>query len=299
MPKPICNNYASPAGWNMYHGKEVPGFPAHPHRGFETVTVVLQGTVDHTDGLGSSGRYADGDVQWMTAGKGLQHAEMFPLVKKEDKNTLELFQIWLSLYGENRMSEPDYKMLWNEDIPNVERVDENGKRTKIKVVAGQVDGKKAPSPTLHSWAYDPKNNLSIHLIEMEPGASYTIAGVSQTLNRSIYFYEGEQVKLDDTTLDNREYAFVSGEKDTVITNIGKNTGKILLLEAEPMPEAIIAYGPFVMSSEEGIRQAYNDYRETEFGGWPFPDAEAYHSPDQVRYAKYGDGRVEYPAENVK
>lgn len=287
-------DFGSKADWHMYYGKDVPGFPAHPHRGFETVTVVLQGTLDHTDGLGSSGRYANGDVQWMTAGKGLQHAEMFPLINTEAENTLELFQIWLSLDKAHRMAEPFYKMLWREDIPKVEFTNEQGRRTQITVIAGQVNGHTAPSPTPDSWAKDPQHHLSIEIIEMAPGADYTIPAVSTTMNRSLYFYQGDQIQVADTTLNHKEYAFADGGQDIKITNRGQTTANVLLLEAEPILEPIVANGPFVMSSEEEIQQAYADYRKTAFGGWPFPAPEIYHSPTQGRFAKHAEGNTEYP-----
>lgn len=287
-------DFGSNSDWHMYYGTDVPGFPAHPHRGFETITIVLQGTVDHTDGLGSMGRYSDGDVQWMTAGRGLQHAEMFPLLNTDKENPLKLFQIWLSLDREHRMVEPDYRMLWREDIPKVEVYDERGKRTVITVIAGEVAGRKAPPPTQHSWANNADNHLSIHLITMESGASYTIGGVSPTLRRSIYLYEGDEIAIEHTTLKNKEYAFTDGMTDTTITNSGRQAAEILLLESEPIDEPIIARGAYVMTTEEEIMQARIDFRETRFGGWPFFDGEVYHRADQKRFAKYGDLSFEYP-----
>ena len=103
--------------WSMYHGEATPGFPKHPHRGFETVTICRQGRVDHTDSLGCKGRFGDGDVQWMTAGEGISHCEMFPLLDSVNVNTFELFQIWLNLPRKNKMEKPHFTMLWNEKIP--------------------------------------------------------------------------------------------------------------------------------------------------------------------------------------
>src|SRR5688500_1055829 len=98
--------------WRMYHGRRVPGFPAHPHRGFETVTIVRRGLVDHSVSLGATARYGHGDVQWLTAGRGIQHSEMFPLLRQDAPNHLELFQIWLNLPRADKMVEPHFTMFW-------------------------------------------------------------------------------------------------------------------------------------------------------------------------------------------
>src|SRR5688500_418866 len=129
-------------GFRMYHGKTVPGFPGHPHRGFETITVVREGLVDHADSMGAAGRYGNGDVQWMTAGKGVQHSEMFPLISTEKENPMELFQIWLNLPKKNKMVEPHFKMLWRDSIPRYVHKDENKKTTTVEVIAGKIGNTK-------------------------------------------------------------------------------------------------------------------------------------------------------------
>lgn len=290
--------YDMDADWRMYYGETVPGFPAHPHRGFETVTIVTKGVVDHTDGLGSKGRYGNGDVQWMTAGKGLQHCEMFPLIHQDKPNTMELFQIWLSLDNAHRMVDPDYKMLWKEDIPVIVKGDE-GKQVKITLIAGTLDGVNAVKPTKDSWAYDPKHNLSIQLIELEVGACYELPIGSKSLNRSIYQYEGGELLVAEELLGKNEYMFISAEEQVMIKNHGEEIGKILLLESEPIQEPIVAYGPFVMSTNEEIQKAYEDYNRTEFGGWPFEKGEVVHERNQGRFAAYPDGRIEQPNKNTR
>ena len=102
----IGQDFSGRDGWSMYHGADVPGFPQHPHRGFETVTYVREGLIDHADTLGATARFGRGDTQWMTAGAGIQHCEMFPLVHTDRPNPLELFQIWLNLPAADKMVDP-------------------------------------------------------------------------------------------------------------------------------------------------------------------------------------------------
>lgn len=126
------------APYRMYHGDRVPGFPSHPHRGFETVTVTLSGITDHTDSLGNAGRYGFGDLQWMTAGKGIQHGENFPLINRTSDNPFKLFQIWLNLPKASKMVEPCFVMHWAENITKIHSTT-TGAGTPIAADGGGAD----------------------------------------------------------------------------------------------------------------------------------------------------------------
>ena len=277
-------------GWRMYHGEKIPGFPMHPHRGFETVTVVLNGMVDHSDSYGAGGRYGNGDVQWMTAGAGLQHAEMFPLLNKDKPNSLELFQIWLNLPRVKKFARPYYNMLWAEDIPVFSEKDKDGKSTRITVVAGKIGNVIAPPPAPDSWAANPENEIGIWLINMEAGGKWTIPVASPEINRSLYFYKGSGIKL--CGMDIMPYHSVDLLTDQPVTIENGNTNaSLLLLQGSPINEPVIQHGPFVMNTALEIQQAFQDYRKTQFGGWPWQRYDNVHG-SKGRFAKYDDGRVE-------
>lgn len=163
----IGSDFSRKDGWSMYHGDTVPGFPGHPHRGFETVTLVRKGLIDHADSLGAAARFGGGDVQWVTAGKGIQHSEMFPLLNATEPNPLELFQIWLNLPARNKMVEPHFTMLWNERIPRLQHRDADGRLTTVTVVAGALPGADAPlSPPPESWASQPEADVAIWTLHL-------------------------------------------------------------------------------------------------------------------------------------
>src|SRR5689334_15515851 len=126
----LGQDFAGADGWRMYHGTEVPGFPAHPHRGFETVTIVRRGLIDHSDSLGAAARFGGGDVQWLTAGRGVVHSEMFPLLSRDGPNPLELFQIWLNLPRADKLVESHFSMMWASSIPVHATRDAAGRATE-------------------------------------------------------------------------------------------------------------------------------------------------------------------------
>lgn len=278
-------------GFRMYHGKKVPGFPGHPHRGFETVTVVREGLVDHADSLGAAGRYGNGDVQWMTAGGGVQHSEMFPLLSKDKDNPLELFQIWLNLPKKNKMVKPYFRMLWSDTIPRYTHKDEAGKETEVEVIAGGLHGKNAPAPPPDSWASDPENDVAIWNIKMDAGATWVLPKAKAGINRTIYFYQGDSLIVQDENISSYNGVGLIPDRDINITN-GATESKILVLQGKPINEPVMQYGPFVMNTKEEINQAFEDYHRTQFGGWPWPRPDQVHDRNLGRFALHADGTKE-------
>ncbi len=287
----IGQDFTVKDGWRMYHGETVPGFPAHPHRGFETVTIVKQGLVDHADSHGQAGRYGNGDVQWMTAGEGLQHSEMFPLLNQGGENPAELFQVWLNLPKSKKFVKPHFKMLWSEDIPVFKSNDKNGKTTEVNVIAGKIGEVNSLTPAPDSWAADPKNEVAIWTVKMEAGASWTLPTANQNVNRTLYFHKGTDIRIDNTKVPSYMAVELNPDMETQIENRASDS-YFLMLQGKPISEPVVQYGPFVMNSEAEIQQAFTDYRKTEFGGWPWSRHDQVHPRAKGRFAKYVDGTEE-------
>lgn len=289
----IGQDFNGKDGWNMYHGQTVPGFPAHPHVGFETVTIVTKGLVDHADSLGAAGRFGNGDVQWMTAGKGVQHSEMFPLLNQDDRNEFELFQIWLNLPRKSKKVDPHFGMIWSEEIPTLETTDENGKAVKVDIVAGQIGDLKASSKVApNSWAADPENEVAIWLIRLEAGATWTLPAAQHSeLKRSLYFYSGDQIRINEQPVPAMQVAEVV-PTETIQLGAGAETAYLLLLQGRPINEPVVQHGPFVLNYPAEVRETILEFQRTEFGGWPWSRPDQTHGPDRGRFAKYVDGKVE-------
>ncbi len=278
-------------GFRMYHGDVVPGFPQHPHRGFETLTLVREGLVDHSDSLGATARFGGGDAQWLTAGKGIVHSEMFPLLKKDAPNPLELFQIWVNLPKADKFAEPHFAMFWNEAIPRMVVADADGRKTEVTVVAGAFGETRPPAPPPASWAARADSHVAVWTLKLEPKARFTLPSGEPGLNRNLYFFQGTSVTIADRSFDSHLAIGVASEASFDIV-AGDDAVEILLLQGRPIGEPVVQYGPFVMNTPTEVQQAMNDYRRTRFGGWPFADDAPTHPREEGRFAKHVDGRVE-------
>jgi len=287
----LGNDFARKDGWSMYHGQTVPGFPQHPHRGFETVTIVRKGLIDHSDSLGATARFGAGDVQWLTAGKGIVHCEMFPLVDTKKPNPLELFQIWLNLPKSAKMVDPYFSMLWNDQIRVHIAKDAAGKSTEVTVVAGKLGEAAGPKPPPDSWAARADSDIAIWTIRMEPGARVTLPAAKAGTNRTLYPFVGESLSVAGKSIPRGHLAKLKADVDVELVN-GPKAADLLLLQGRPIGEPVVSYGPFVMNTREEIQQAFEDYRRTEFGGWPWRTDDPTHAREAERFAKHVDGRVE-------
>ena len=244
-------------GWSMYHGMDKPGFPQHPHRGFETVTFMRRGFLDHADSLGAAARFGRGDVQWMTAGSGIVHSEMFPLLNRDDRNDTELFQIWMNLPASDKMVPPHFTMLWDHEIPKHTFLDAAGRPTQVTVVAGSlVAGQHAPAPPPHSWASRRDTDVGIYHAVLSAQGAWTLdrAAHPDTI-RTIYVFAGGSVRIGGQEIAGGHAAVVRSEVPVTVTDTGEGA-EILVLQGRPIGEPVVQHGPFVMNTRTEIQKAF-------------------------------------------
>ena len=277
-------------GWRMYHGDVVPGFPGHPHRGFETVTIVRRGLIDHSDSLGAAARFGRGDTQWLTAGKGIVHSEMFPLLDQGAPNPVELFQIWLNLPKADKLVEPHFSMLWDHQIPRHVARDAEGRETVITVIAGRLGDTTPLAPPPSSWASRTESDLAIWTIKMAADATWTIPAAKPGTNRTLYLFAGK-LRIADRDIATRTGVVLVPDAEALIV-AGPEPVELLLLQGRPIGEPVAQHGPFVMNTPQEIRQAFADYQRTRFGGWPWDSEAPVHARSEGKFARHADGKIE-------
>lgn len=288
------NEPATQNEFSMYYGDIVPGFPEHPHTGFETITLVEQGTVDHFDSLGNGGRYAAGDVQWLSTGSGVEHCEMFPLIHEDKPNPFELFQIWFNSSAEQKKQPADYKMFWREHIPHVYETDASGLTADIRVISGKYNTTEAISRPPHSWAAAAENHVNIFLITLPAHAELKVPATTATSNRFCYFYQGDTLQIENKPIQRRYLAELKPDTE-IFLKAGNSEARILWMEGEPIGEEVAMRGPFVLNTAQELDDAFRRYRATRFGEWPWPNPAPVFTREQKRFASFGGGvRKEYP-----
>jgi hypothetical protein len=192
------------------------------------------------------------------------------------------------------MVEPHFSMLWNETIPKRQVRDAAGRSTTLALVAGRYDDARAPAPPPNSYGSQPESDLAIWTLALEPHARFTLPAANSGTRRSLYYFLGSGLRLQGEAMpDSRELEL---RADVAVTlEAGATPCELLMLQGRPIAEPVVQYGPFVMSTQEEIRQAYADYRSTQFGGWPWASTDPVHPREQGRFARRPDGTTERPA----
>lgn len=241
-----------------HHGPQVypPGngglpFGPHPHRGFETVTFIVEGSLVHRDSGGHESAISAGGIQWMTAGRGVEHSETSPRDFRERGGALEILQLWLNLPSALKMTEPRYTGLQKNDIPSFTA---NGGRATIHLIAGGWEGHRGPVDSL--------TGVQLMTVELSAGGKVTLPAPR---GRTVFLYvvRGD-VAIDGQTTQSYQLVEMNDDGDEIEVAAVSDT-LLIFGHAAPLHEPIAAYGPFVMNTEEEIAQAVRDYRAGTFG----------------------------------
>ena len=238
--------------YNFSPSANLLGVGAHPHRGFETVTIAYKGKVQHHDSTGGGGIIGEGDVQWMTAGSGILHKEYHEEEFNRSGGEFQMVQLWVNLPAKDKMTEPKYQAITNAEIGRYELPDDGG---EVEVIAGEFNGTQGTATTftpVHLYNLKLKKGASVKL---DFPAHYTTAMLM--IEGEARINETEAAPTDNLVLFKRdgEEILVEAETDSVI----------LVMSGEPIEEPIAAYGPFLMNTQEEISQAFEDFQSGKFG----------------------------------
>ncbi len=249
----LLMDYAGPAQFTPT--EHIRGVGEHPHRGFETVTIVYDGEVEHRDSAGGGGLIGPGDVQWMTAASGVVHEEMHGKDFAKRGGAFEMVQLWVNLPAKDKMGKPRYQGIRSSDIPQIKLKEDAG---TLRVIAGEFENRRGPAKTftpINLW--DVRLNGKASPLRLESKIGHTT--MVFVLSGKIQLGSGE-------TLSSAELGVLSADKSdyTIIATDGKEA-KVLILSGEPINEPVIGYGPFVMNTQAEIAKAYEDYHSGRMG----------------------------------
>ena len=228
------------------------GVGEHPHRGFETVTIVYAGEVEHRDSTGAGGKIGPGDVQWMTAASGILHEEFHSHAFTQAGGTLEMVQLWVNLPAKDKMAQPGYQTLLNQDIPSLDLADNAG---RVRVIAGEFGGRKGPAHTF--------TPLDVWDVRLNAGAKADFAAADGRTLLLVVLHGTVQVNGGQLAREGELVCFERAGSGVALE--ANNDSTLLLLSGEPIEEAVVGYGPFVMNTEAEIRQAIADFNSGKFG----------------------------------
>ena len=284
--KDLGNDYHGLFGYRLYTSKLTPGFQLHSHWGYETVTYVPQGYVDHFDSLGNQGRYGYGDMQWITAGGLYSHCEMYPLAHQDRENPQLVTQIMINLPLSEKNTPPEVHTVWKEDLQEFE---EDG--CTFTLLAGSFRGRTARIPSQRSWAADPSHHVLILRVLMGPGTTLRL-GPSDAKHRNIYITDcratvaGKEYH-EDTRLKLRPEASVE-------ITMGEKESELWVLEGDPIGERQSRWGPVVLGTDSEVREANNVIRKKEGPEWQWEYVNQKQPLGTERFYRSADGAESRP-----
>ena len=228
------------------------GVGQHPHRGFETVTIVYQGELEHRDSTGSGGKIGPGDVQWMTAASGIIHEEFHSEAFARQGGFMEMVQLWVNLPAKDKMAPAGYQTLLKSDIPNIALKDDAG---RLRLIAGTFEGQQGPARTF--------TPIDVWDIRLNGGKSLTL-DLHEGRNTAMVVLHGTVQANDRERIEAGQLALFDRAGNQLSLH-ASNDAVVLLLSGEPIDEPIVGHGPFVMNSEQEIHQAFSDFHSGRFG----------------------------------
>lgn len=242
-------DYAAPARFNPNNGHRR-GVGAHPHRGFETVTIVYAGEVEHRDSTGNGGVIGTGDVQWMTAGSGIVHEEFHSEKYSQSGGPFQMVQLWVNLPAKDKMTAPGYQAITHASIPHVPLDD-----GAVRVIAGEYRGHKGPAHTF----------TDMNVLDIKLGAGHTASLPQPNGWTTVLLVQEGAVKINGDTVARASQLVMLSRDGSEVNMTATEDARVLLLAGQPIAEPVVGYGPFVMNSQHEIVEAINDFNSGKFG----------------------------------